>query len=229
MLPASNLGRSRTGSRASVVEGDDRRHPRGDCHAQDHRRTAGLTRWLHLGPERGARFGGFLGGPLRRVGNVDAFILSARYPGYEQYWQAVLDNPRGILPFTGRPATEGEIEYAGFAGRTPHFVVSSKLQTSSWKNTRIVRDLAEVRRLKEAPGRDMHAVGGATLVSSLINAGLVDEIRLVVQPIVLGGGKPLFKDVKERQVLSLRNAKPLQAGAVLLSYAVPCGQSSPTV
>jgi riboflavin biosynthesis pyrimidine reductase len=44
----------------------------------------------------------------------------------------------------------------------------------------------------------MHAVGGATLVSSLMNAGLVDEIRLVVQPIVLGGGKPLFKDVKER-------------------------------
>ena len=51
------------------------------------------------------------------IGNVDAFILGARmYPGYEQYWQAVLDNPKGILPFTGRPATEGEIEYAEFAG-----------------------------------------------------------------------------------------------------------------
>jgi hypothetical protein len=48
--------------------------------------------------------------PFDIVGKVDAFILGARmYPGYEQYWQAVLDNPKGILPFTGRPATDGEI------------------------------------------------------------------------------------------------------------------------
>jgi dihydrofolate reductase len=159
--------------------------------------------------------------PFDIVGNVDAFILGARmYPGYEQYWQAVLDNPRGILPFTGRPATEGEMKYAEFAGRTPHIVVSRTLETVAWKNTRIVRDLDDVRRLKEAPGRDMHAVGGATLVSSLMNAGLVDEIRLVVQPLVLGGGKPLFKDVKERHALTLLIASPLKAGAVSLSYGV---------
>lgn len=160
--------------------------------------------------------------PFDIVGKVDTFILGARmYPGYEQYWQAVLDNPRGMLPFTGRPATEGEIEYAAFAGRTPHIVVSSKLQTVSWKNTRIVRDLEDVRRLKEAPGKDMHAVGGATLVSSLMNEGLVDEIRLVVQPIVLGGGKPLFKDVKERHALTLLEGRPLTASAVSLRYSVP--------
>ena len=159
--------------------------------------------------------------PFDIVGKVDTFILGARmYPGYEQYWQAVLDDPRGMLPFTGRPATEGEIEYAEFAGRTPHVVVSRKLQTVSWKNTRIVRDLEDVRRLKEGAGRDMHAVGGATLVSSLMNEGLVDEIRLVVQPIVLGGGKPLFKDVKERHALTLLTAEPLDAGAVSLRYTV---------
>ena len=160
--------------------------------------------------------------PFDIVGKVDTFILGARmYPGYEQYWQAVLDNPRGMLPFTGRPATEGEIEYAEFAGRTAHIVVSSKLQTVSWKNTRIVRGLEDVRRLKEAPGKDMHAVGGATLVSSLMNEGLVDEIRLVVQPVVLGGGKPLFKDVKERHALTLLEGRPLTASAVSLRYSVP--------
>ena len=160
--------------------------------------------------------------PFDIVNNVDTFILGAgMYPGYERYWQAVLDNPRGTLPFTGRPATEGEIEYAQFAGRTPHIVVSSTLQTASWKNTRIVRDLEEVRRLKEGPGMDMHAVGGATLVSSLMNAGLVDEIRLVVQPIVLGGGKPLFKDVKTRLALTLLTGRPLKAGAVSLRYSLP--------
>jgi dihydrofolate reductase len=160
--------------------------------------------------------------PFDIVGKVDTFILGARmYPGYEQYWQAVVDNPRGMLSFTGRPATEGEIEYAEFAARTPHIVLSSRLQTVSWKNTKIVRGLEDIRRLKEAPGKDMHAVGGATLVSSLMNAGLVDEIRLVVQPIVLGGGKPLFKDVKERHPLTLVAARPLQEGAVSLCYSVP--------
>jgi dihydrofolate reductase len=160
--------------------------------------------------------------PFDIIGNVDAMILGARmYPGYEQYWQAVLDNPTHILPFIGRPATEGEIEYAAFAARTPHIVVSSTLQAVSWKNTTIVRDVEEVRRLKERPGRGMHAVGGATLVSSLVNAGLVDEIRLVVQPIVLGRGTPLFKDVKERQALTLLEARPLKAGVVWLNYSVP--------
>jgi dihydrofolate reductase len=159
--------------------------------------------------------------PFDIIGKVDAFILGARmYPGYEQYWQAVLDNPSGILPFTGRPATTGETEYAEFAGRTPHIVLSRMLPTVSWPRTRIVCDLKEVRRLKEAPGRDMHAVGGATLVSSLMNAGLVDEIRLVVQPIVLGGGKPLFNDVKQRHALTLLTARPWKAGAVSLNYAV---------
>jgi dihydrofolate reductase len=165
--------------------------------------------------------------PFDIIGNVDAFILGARmYPGYEQYWQAVLDNPRGNLPFTSRPATEGEIAYAKFAGRTHHIVVSSTLQAVSWKNTSIVRDLDEVRRLKETSGSGMHAVGGATLVSSLMNAGLVDEIRLVVQPIILGGGKPLFKDVKARHSLTLLTARPLKAGAVSLNYSVPRGRGT---
>jgi dihydrofolate reductase len=160
--------------------------------------------------------------PFDIAGKIDAFILGARmYPGYEQYWQAVLDNPSGILPFTGRPATQGEIEYAEFAGRTPHIVVSSTLQTASWTNTRIVRGLEDIRRSKEAPGGDMHAVGGASLVSSLMNAGLVDEIRLVVQPILLGCGKALFKDLNERHALTLLAARPLKAGAVTLSYSVP--------
>jgi dihydrofolate reductase len=163
--------------------------------------------------------------PFDIVGKVDAFILGARmYPGYEQYWQAVLDNPKGILPFTGRPATDGEIEYAEFAGRTPHIVVSSTLHDVSWKNTRIVRDLEDVRRLKEAQDGDMHAPGGATLVSGLMNAGLVDEIRLVVQPLVLGAGKPLFKDVKDRHPLTLVGTSPLKGGAVSLNYNVAHGR-----
>src|SRR5262245_53268737 len=130
------------------------------------------------------------------------------YPGYEQYWGAILANPEGVLPFTGKVATKGEIAYAHFAERTPHVVLSRTLDNVAWKNTRIVRDVEVIRRLEAAPGKDMHAVGGATLVGSLMNAGLIDELRLVVHPIILGGGKALFKDVKERHALTFRGAEP---------------------
>ena len=73
--------------------------------------------------------------------------------------------------------------------------------------------------MKQRPGKDMYAVGGATLVSSLMNLGLIDELRLVVQPIVLGKGKALFKDVKERHALTFLGAKSLTSGMVRLTYS----------
>jgi dihydrofolate reductase len=73
--------------------------------------------------------------------------------------------------------------------------------------------------MKRQPGKNMHAVGGATLVSSLMNQGLIDELRLVVYPVVLGGGKALFKDVKKRHDLKLLEAKSLKSGTVRLTYS----------
>ena len=151
---------------------------------------------------------------------IDAIVLGGgMYPGYEQYWSAVHADPQGAMPFTGRAATAGEVEYARFAHATPHVVVSTTLDTVSWETTRIVRDVEEIRAMKEQPGKDIYAVGGPTLVASLMNSGLVDELRLDVHPIVLGGGKALFKDVKERLSLRLLDAKPLESGLVRLSYA----------
>lgn len=157
--------------------------------------------------------------PFDLLPQIDTCVLGrGMYPGYEQYWGAILANPGGILPFTGRVATRGEIEYARFAARTPHIVVSSTLNEVGWNNTRIVRNIEALRAMKQQPGKGMHAVGGATLVSSLMNAGLIDELRIVVQPIVLGRGKALFNDVKERHVLTLLDARQLQSGMVRLTY-----------
>jgi dihydrofolate reductase len=154
------------------------------------------------------------------LSQIDTCILGRRmYPGYEQYWSAILANPEGILPFTGKVASKGEIEYAHFAEKTPHIVLSRTLDRVAWNNTRIVRDVDEIRKIKQQPGKDMHAVGGATLVCSLMNLGLIDELRLVVQPIVLGKGKALFKDVKDRHALKLLEAKPLKSGMVRLTYS----------
>jgi dihydrofolate reductase len=152
--------------------------------------------------------------------HVDTFILGrGMYPAYEQYWLAILANPAGILPFSGRIASKNEIAYARLADRTPHIVVSGTLDKVAWKTTRIVRDVEEIRKMKQQPGKDMHVVGGATLVSSLMNLGLIDELRLMVNPLILGEGKALFKDVKERHALKLIQAKPLKSGKVSLTYS----------
>lgn len=150
---------------------------------------------------------------------IDTCILGAgMYPGYEHYWLSILDNPEGILALTGRVASKGEIEYAHFADKTPHFVLSRTLDKVSWKTSRIVDDVNDIRNMKLQPGKDIYAVGGAKLVSNLMNLGLIDELRLVVHPIVLGGGKALFNDVNKRHTLVLLGAKPLQSGKVSLTY-----------
>jgi dihydrofolate reductase len=152
--------------------------------------------------------------------SVDTCILGrVMYPDYEQYWLAVLANPSGILPLSGRSATKNEIAYARWADKTPHIVLSKTLDKVTWKTTRIVRDVEEIRKMKQQPGKDMHVVGGATLVSSLTNLGVIDELQLMVNPLILGGGKALFKDVKERHALKLVGTKPLKSGKVSLTYS----------
>ncbi len=124
--------------------------------------------------------------------SVDTCILGrVMYPEYEQYWMAVLANPGGPLPLSGKAVTKNEIAYARWANKTPH---------------------------KGQPGKEIYVIGGATLVGSLMNAGLIDEVRLMVNPIVLGRGKALFKDVKERKSLKFVRAKPLKSGKVSLTY-----------
>ncbi len=151
--------------------------------------------------------------------SADACVLGrVMYPDYERYWLEVLAHPTGPLPSTGQAPSEHEVAYARWADRTPHFVLSRTLEAVEWKTTRILRDLEEVRRLKQQPGRDIYAVGGATLVSSLLNAGLVDELHLVVNPLLLGGGKALFGGVEGRRALTLLHAKSLPSGKVRLIY-----------
>lgn len=152
---------------------------------------------------------------------IDACILGGgMYPGYEHYWSAIQADPNGVLEFTGRPPTSGEIDYAAFAARTPHYVVSTKLATTRWKGSQLVRDLTAIRMLKAGPGRNIHLVGGATLVSSMMNERLVDELRVVVNPVVLGRGKALFKDVSDSHLLHLAGVEQFLSGQVKLTYSV---------
>jgi dihydrofolate reductase len=151
---------------------------------------------------------------------VDLAVLgTGMYSGYEQYWTAAL-NPKGKLPFSGKEPTPGEVAYANWAARTPHIVISRKALNVNWKNTRVVSDLEEIRELKQKTGKDIYVVGGAILVSALINHGLVDEIRLMVNPVLLGGGKALFNGLTERKHLKLESAEQRGNGKVYLIYSV---------
>jgi dihydrofolate reductase len=122
---------------------------------------------------------------------------------------------------------KGEVAYARFADNTPHLVLSKTLEKVAWKAARIVRDVQEIRDMKRQPGKDIHAVGGATLVGSLMNLGLLDELRLVVHPIVLGGGKALFKDIKGRHALKQLRAEPLKSGQAILTFSAQPLQHTP--
>lgn len=145
------------------------------------------------------------------LSSVDTFILGrGMYPAYEQYWLALLANPSG---------TKNENAYARRTDKIPHFVLSRTLDKVAWKTTQIIRDVEEIRKMKQKPGGDMLTFGGATLVSSLMNLDLIDEVRLMVNPLILGSGKALFKDVKERHALKLIRAKPLKSGKVALTYS----------
>lgn len=157
---------------------------------------------------------------LGLVPDVDAFVQGAgMYPGYADYWAAIQADPHGVPPFQARPPYEREVAYARLAAKTPHYVVSKTLESVSWPPTaRIVRDLEPLRALKQQPGENIYVVGGPTLVTSLLNAGLLDELRLIVHPLLLGGGRALFEGVHERRKLSLVGAETAASGKVVLSY-----------
>jgi dihydrofolate reductase len=114
---------------------------------------------------------------------------------------------------------EREVAYAKLAATTPHYVLSSTLDQVSWPPTaRIVRSLDELGALKTQPGKNIYVVGGPTLVMALMKANLIDELRLIVHPLLLGGGRALFEGIKDRRALRFVHSEPMSAGRVMLSY-----------
>jgi dihydrofolate reductase len=152
---------------------------------------------------------------------IDAVLLGGgMYPGYEEYWTAIQNEPGTPLPITGTAPTLGEVEWGRFAARTPHFVLSRTLTSAQWPNTRFVRGLDEIAALKQQPGKAIYLIGGAHTTASLIDAGLVDELRLIVYPLVAGAGQALFATTERRRGLELRNVQQLPGGRVSLIYDI---------
>ena len=152
---------------------------------------------------------------------VDACVLGGgMYPGYEQYWSAIQNAPDRPLPMTGKAPTPAELEWARFAAQTPHYVLSSTLASAVWPKTRFVQGLKDITALKQKPGKDIYLLGGAQTTASLIDAGLVDELRLIVYPLIAGEGKMLFAKTKRRRGLQLQKVQQLEDGRVSLIYGI---------
>lgn len=151
---------------------------------------------------------------------IDACVLGGgMYPGYEQYWTGIQNEPDAPAWITGSAPTPAEVAWAGFAAQTPHYVLSSTLTSTQWPKTRFVRRLEEIAALKQQPGKDIFLVGGARTTASFIDAGLVDELRLIVYPLISGGGKALFT-MAERRGLELRKTEQLPGGRLSLIYGL---------
>ncbi len=78
--------------------------------------------------------------------------------------------------------------------------------------------LEEVNKLKNKPGKDIWLYGGASLITTFINLGLIDEFRLSIHPVILGEGKPMFMDINQRLNLKMVNTRTFSSGVVQLIY-----------
>jgi len=135
--------------------------------------------------------------------NTEALLLGRRtYEGFAEAW----------------PQRDGE--FADKFNNMPKYVVSSTLKDPDWTNTTVLDgDLAEsVGKLRDELDGDIVVHGSAQLVQGLIDKGLVDELRLMVFPVVLGSGKRLFGETSDKRSLKLTNSQFVGDGVAILTY-----------
>jgi dihydrofolate reductase len=134
----------------------------------------------------------------------DAILLGrVTYEEWASYWPTATDEP-----------------FASFLNTTPKYVVSTTLDTVDWQNSTLIKgNLAQaITRLKQQPGKNIGVAGSPTLVESLLQDDLLDELQLWVHPVVAGRGKRLFKHGRALKRLKLIDSKTTRTGVVILTY-----------
>ena len=144
--------------------------------------------------------------------SVDTILMGRKMVDeFIPYWTEMMNKPDDPMYAFAKKMIE-----------IPKVVFTKTLNKSEWVNTELAKgDLKdEVTKLKYQEGEDILVYGGASFGSSLIKENLIDEFYLFVNPIVMGNGKNIFKDIKELQKLSLIESKVFDYGLVLLHYEV---------
>jgi len=143
--------------------------------------------------------------------SMDTIIMGRKLAeGFIPYWAGVAAD-----------AANPEHEAGKIFTNTKKVVFSKTLERSAWDRTELAKgDLTEeVNRLKAQSGKDIIVYGGAAFVSSLIKAGLIDELNLLVNPTAIGNGLPIFKELTAKQELKLVKAQAFECGIALMQYA----------
>ena len=146
------------------------------------------------------------------VGAADTLILGrVTYQSFAGAWPHVPDNPA---------ASEGEKVYARQLNSMRKIVFSRSLQTVEWHNSALHQEITadDIRALKRESGTNIVIYGSASIIHALTALGLIDEYQLLIHPVILGGGKRLFKDGSNRTDLKLVETKAFDSGVVLLTY-----------
>ena len=143
---------------------------------------------------------------LEQLQEADMLVFGKNtYKGMAEYW----------------PTAKAEGEVTALMNSIAKVVCSSSLEKAQWSNTTIIRDaVPELQHLKEQGNKPMYIFGSGKLTESLMNAGIIDEIRVCVAPIVLGKGRRLFTDKNTTHNLKLLESRSLQNGGVILKYEV---------
>lgn len=141
-----------------------------------------------------------------------ALLGGTLYQDMVGYWPGVPANPE---------SSPMDREHAQWLNSAPKLVFSNTLPGVDWENARIVRgDIAEeIAAVKAQPGKNLILFGGAAIAQSFMQRGLIDEYRLNVNPVILGGGKHLFANLNDRLNLKLINTKAYSNGVLSLVYA----------
>ncbi len=140
----------------------------------------------------------------------DALLLGrVTYEGLAAFW----------------PNQPGGTPMVDYINSVPKFVVSTTLEEVEWNNSTLINEnvAGEISRLKRQPGKDITTIGSGTLVHSLLQDGLLDELRLMVHPVILGSGRRLFKEGREPKSLELVDSRTFSTGVVSLTYR-PAGE-----
>jgi dihydrofolate reductase len=121
------------------------------------------------------------------------------------------------------PAQSSDNQFAAYMNTTPKFVVSTTLDTVEWNNSTLINGdvMDKIAKLKQQPGKNISISGSGTLVQSLLHHNLLDELHLMVHPLVVGSGKHLFTDEGEHKALTLNQCTNLQHGCGV-SQLPPC-------
>jgi dihydrofolate reductase len=151
---------------------------------------------------------------FKMLEGVDLLLLGGgMFEEYRDYWKQALTNSK---------ASANEVKYARWAEKHKHVVFSKSIKNPQWENTSVNTENAieEVKKIKSQPGKDIYVVGGAKFASAILDAGLVDELRLVVNPWLLGDGKSLYNGNRTRHSLKLIETKKMEGDTVLVRYAL---------